>query len=76
MSVISRTYNTTPGEVSIIHPSLFAVTILGVKRQGLGYTKVVVSPVGLQYLYSISEIFFDPLIPFEDDEKIWVLIEN
>lgn len=76
MSVQSRTYYPIPGETTLYHPSLYAVRILGVFKDGLAYNKTTGSPTNIQYLYSSNFLYFDPGVPFNDDTSIEVLFNH
>lgn len=76
----SRTFNTVPGSFFLLHPSLANSQILGVEREGLGYTKVASTPGNREFKYSsIGSITFNTAFlegPFATDlegEKVWVL---
>lgn len=73
MSVKSRTLNTVPGAYQVGHPSFFGASCLGVCREGIEYTRVALSPNGMQYVFtSLGIITFDNTIPFNPGEKVFV----
>jgi len=76
--ITSRTFNTTPGATQLMHPSLYGVSLLCVKREGIEYDKIspLSTPSGLQYYNSAHRLVFDPLVPFNVGEKIFVLYES
>lgn len=71
--IYSQTFTTTPGATTVSDPSFSGATVYGVKRSGLGYTKVSGLPSGLQYALVDSYIIFDSSIPFFTGETILVL---
>lgn len=68
---------TVAGETSVTHADLGGATILLVGRETMGYTKTTGTPSGRQFKYTDNTtsgtIEFDPNVPFESGEVVYVL---
>jgi hypothetical protein len=80
-----RTYLGKPGLTSLSHPSLIAVRILGVWREGMAFNKIALTTPGwpeFAYAGAFGAIIFDPTVPFLGTpadgirEKIFVLFDS
>ena len=76
MSVTTRTFIPVPGETTLYHPSLYAVRLLRVSKDGVVYNATSGSPTNIQYLYSSNFLYFDPDVPFETSTKIQVMFDT
>lgn len=71
----------TPGKSWVQDAALANVVILGVKREGLGYTEVDTTPVNREFKYGVGDgtIDFDQNTPFYNNpltdiqENVFVL---
>lgn len=72
--IYSQTFFPVLGSTSISDPSFLGTTIFGVKRNGLGYTKVAGVPTGRQFNLVGSTINFDE--PFLTGETVFVIYDN
>jgi hypothetical protein len=50
--------------------------LLLVDREGLQYDEVIVSPSGRQYMFDGTEISFDTGLPFNPEERVFILWKN
>ncbi len=74
--IVSQTFATTEGDTQIYYPALVSVNPLCVCRNGTEHDQVTGTPVGLQFKYlGRGFIYFDTSVPFEANEKIFVLYE-
>lgn len=65
MSIRTKYYFGETGLNTITDPELVLVTILAVTRSGMVYSRGIINPVNLQYLYNVSRgkiIFRDNFI--------------
>lgn len=81
--IVKRVYNTTPGADFIAVPELAFVTVLKVKREGLGYDVTTAStfPGNRQVRHQVSSGILTFLVPFNDvgggiGEPIYVLFKS
>jgi hypothetical protein len=72
----SLTILATPGTNQVYHPLLVGVTILGIKREGVGYNRTVGAPTNQQYEYIAGRIIFDGASLFGPGEKVWALYQH
>lgn len=85
MPIRSLTIYGAPGLNFVQDFDIQGVKILGVKREGVGYTEAAVAPVNqeFQYFSSLGRIEFDVNIPFTGttfgrvnqslSERVWIL---
>lgn len=74
--ITSATFATTEGDTQIYYPALVSITPLCVTRQGMEHDQTTGTPSGRQFKYlGRGFIYFDSTIPFEANEKIFVLYE-
>jgi len=78
MSLISKTFSTSPGSRFMNAAELYSVSVLGVKREGIGLTQV--DPGTLigdrQFVKTLSGIQVSNTNRFNPGEKIWILYET
>ena len=75
--ITSATFATTEGDTQINYAALTNVNVLELRRQGLELDRVTGTPSGRQFKYipRSGYLEFDATIPFEANEKIFVLYE-
>lgn len=74
----SKTYDTVVG-LNYIEDAAFAgATLYGVKRNGLGFTRISGTsvPSNMEFNLIGSRIYFDPTNPFIDGEYVWVMMDR
>lgn len=74
----SKTYDIVVGLNYVEDPAFVGATLYGVKRNGIGFTRISGSsvPSNMEFNLIGSRIYFDPLNPFADGEYVWVMMDK
>lgn len=67
---------TNAGDSTVSSNTLIGKTILGVEREGIGYTLTVGTPANRQVSFSGNTLTFDSAIPFNAGEIVYVLYKT
>lgn len=67
---------TNAGDFTVSSNTLIGKTILGVEREGIGYTLVIGTPVNRQVSFSGNTLTFDSSITFNSGEIVYVLYKT